>query len=118
MTPQELIAVPTRGDRGMRDSVSNIFAKAPYFTFIEVIDGRREQVTVEENKSSSLSQGSGPIVVKGFKDRGVNVVLAGEVGPGAKTLMEMNDIRLYKVEPGTRLSEAIRQYLNSQKLES
>lgn len=118
MMPKELIAVPTEGDRGMRDAVSNIFAKAPYFTFIEVIDGRKEQVTVEENKASSLSQGTGPIVMKGFKDRGVDIVLAGEVGPGARTLMDISAIRLFIVEPGTRVSEAIKQYIDSHALES
>ena len=118
MTPKELIVVPTEGDRGMRDSVSNIFAKALYFTFVEVIDGRKEQVTIEENESSGLSQGTGPIVMKSFKDRGVHVVLAGEVGPGARTLMDMSGIRLFKVEPGTRVSEAIKLYIDSQVLES
>ncbi len=118
MTPKELIVVPTEGDRGMRDSVSNIFAKAPYFTFVEVIDGRKDKVTVEENESSSLSQGTGPIVMKGFKDRGVDVVLASEVGPGARTLMDMSRIRLFKVEPGTKVSKALKLYIDSQILES
>jgi predicted Fe-Mo cluster-binding NifX family protein len=118
MTSKELIVVPSVGDKGMRDSVSNIFAKAPYFTFIEVIDGRREQVTVEENKSSGLSQGTGPIVMKGFKDRGVDLILASDIGPGARTLMDISEIRLFKVEPGTRVSEALKLYMDSQALES
>jgi predicted Fe-Mo cluster-binding NifX family protein len=118
MTPKELIVVPSDGDSGMSDSVSNIFAKAPYFTFVEVIDGRKDRVTVEENESSGLSQGTGPIVMKGFKDRGVDVVLASEVGPGARTLMDMSGIRLFKVEPGTKVSKAFKQYVDSQAMES
>ena len=80
MTPKELIAVPTEGDRGIRDRASGIFAKAPFFTFIEVIDKQRGEIIVQENDASKLAQGTGPLVMKNLKDSGVDVVLAGEVG--------------------------------------
>jgi len=114
MTPKELIAVPTEGDRGIRDRVSGVFAKAPYFTFIEVIDRRRGEVSVQENEASKLIQGTGPMVMKNLKDRGVDVVLAGDVGPGAKTLMEISGIRLWKIEAGTKVSKALNHYIESQ----
>jgi predicted Fe-Mo cluster-binding NifX family protein len=114
MTPKELIAVPTEGDRGIRDRVSGIFAKAPFFTFVEVIDKQRGEINVQENEASKLAQGTGPIVMKNLKDRGVDVVLAGEVGPGAKTMMEMSGIRLWKIEAGTKVSEAVSRYIESQ----
>lgn len=117
MTPKELIAVPTEGDRGIRDRVSGIFAKAPFFTFVEVIGGKRTGVTVEENEASKLAQGTGPLVMKNLKDKGVDVVLAGDIGPGAKTLMEIGGIGLSRVEPGTKVSEAIRRYIESQAVE-
>ncbi|MCW3989728.1 MAG: hypothetical protein NWE88_06605 [Candidatus Bathyarchaeota archaeon] len=114
MTPKELIAVPTEGDRGVRDRVSSIFAKAPFFTFIEVIDKQRGEIIVQENDAAKLAQGTGPLVMKNLKDRGVDVVLAGEVGPGAKTLMEISGIRLWKIEAGTKVSEAVSRYIESQ----
>ncbi len=114
MTPKELIAIPTEGDKGIRDRVSSIFAKAPYFTFIEVIDKKRGEISIHENKASTFIQGTGPIVMKNLKDRGVDVVLAGEVGPGAKTLMEISGIRLWKIEAGTKVSEAVSHYIESQ----
>ncbi len=114
MTPKELIAVPTEGDRGIRDRVSGIFAKAPFFTFIEVIDKQRGEIIVQENDAAKLAQGTGPLVMKNLKDRGVDVVLAGEVGPGAKTLMEISGIRLWKIEAGTKVSEAVSRYIESQ----
>ena len=114
MTPQELIAIPTEGDKGIRDSVSGIFAKAPFFTLVEVIDRRRGEISVHENEASKLIQGTGPIVMKNLKDRGVDVVFASEVGPGAKTLMEISGIRLWKIEAGTKVSEAVSSYIESQ----
>jgi len=112
-----IVAVPTEGDRGIRDRVSGVFAKAPYFTFVEVVGGKRTGVTVEENEASGLSQGTGPLVMKNLKDKGVDVVLAGDIGPGAKTLMEIGGIGLSRIEPGTRVSEAIRRYIDSQVVE-
>ena len=114
MTPKELIAVPTEGDRGVRDRVSGIFAKAPFFTFVEVVDKQRGEISVQKNEASKLAQGTGPIVMKNLKDRGVDVILASDVGPGAKTMMEMSGIRLWKVEAGTKISKAISQYIESQ----
>lgn len=114
MTPKQLIAVPTEGDRGIRDRVSSIFAKAPFFTFVEVADSRRGEISVQENEASKLAQGTGPLVMKDLKDRGVDVVLAGEVGPGAKTLMEISGIRLWKIDAGTKVSEAVSRYIESQ----
>ena len=114
MTPKQLIAVPTEGDRGIRDRVSSIFAKAPFFTFVEVADRRRGEISVQENEASKLAQGTGPLVMKNLKDRGVDVVLAGEVGPGAKTLMEISGIRLWKIDAGIKVSEAVSRYIESQ----
>jgi len=114
MTPRELIAIPTEGDRGMRDIVSSIFAKAPYFVFVEVVDNQQGEVTILENEASKFTQGTGPIVMKNLKDRGVKVVIAGEIGPGAKTLMEISEIKLWKIEAGTKVSKAIQGYIDSQ----
>ena len=95
----------------MRETVSNIFAKAPTFTFIDVVNGKIDKVTVEENTAAGLLQGTGPIVMKNLKDKGVDIVIAGEVGPGAKTLMEFSGIERIKVEPGLRVSKAVKKAL-------
>ena len=62
---------------------------------------------VEENAASGLSQGAGPILMKSLKDRGVDAVLAGDVGPGARTLMDISGIELIQVAPGTKVSAAL-----------
>ena len=54
------LVVPTKGDRGMRDVVSDVFARAATFTFIDVVDGDVKEVRVEENTASALKQGTGP----------------------------------------------------------
>jgi len=101
------LALPTKGDRGMRDVISNIFARAATFTIIDVVDGEVKEVRVEENKASGLKQGTGPIVAKDLKEKGVDVVVAGELGPGAKTLLDISGIRMVQVAPGIKVKEAV-----------
>lgn len=115
MTPTMRIAVPTKGTRGMSDMVSEVFAKAPTFTFVDVVDGEVNEVRVEENAALHLTQGVGPVVMKTLKDKGIEVILACEVGPGAKTLMDMSNISLVQVEPGTRVSKAVEMALRGSK---
>jgi len=102
-----LVAVPTLGTKGMRDNVCDIFAKAPAFTFINIVDGEVKEVRVEENKASALKHGTGPIVMKNLKDKGVDMVIVSEVGPGAKTLLELSEIRIFMVESGMKVSGAV-----------
>jgi predicted Fe-Mo cluster-binding NifX family protein len=110
-----LVAVPTQGTKGLRDTVSDIFAKAPTFTFIEIVDGKVNEVRVEENEASALKHGTGPIVMKKLKDRGVSMVIASEVGPGAKTLLDISEIRIFNVEPSMRVSEAVNKLIEVHK---
>lgn len=91
----------------MRDVVSEVFARASTFTIIDIVDGEVREVKVEENTASRLKQGTGPIVARNLKEKGVNVVIAGELGPGAATLLEMSGIRMVRVPPGEKVSKAV-----------
>lgn len=105
------LALPTKGDRGMKDVISDVFARAATFTFIDVVDGEVKEIRVEENKASGLKQGTGPIVAKTLTEKGVDVVVAGELGPGAKTLLDMSGIRMVRVAPGIKVKEAVTEAL-------
>jgi len=107
------VVIPSCGGKGKRDKVSDVFAKAPYFTIIEVDGGKISGVEVKENEVSSLVQGAGPIVVKRLMDLGADVVITGDIGPGAKTLVEIGGLTLYVVEPDTKVSEAVSRYIES-----
>jgi predicted Fe-Mo cluster-binding NifX family protein len=112
MTDIMKIAVPTEGSRGIRDVVSTVFSKAPTFTFIDILDGKVKTVEVEDNIASNLKQGSGPIVAKTLQDKGVKAVIVGELGPGASTLLDFSGIKALRVEPGTKVSVALKKFLN------
>jgi len=103
--------VATRGGRGLDDTVSDIFGKATTFTLIDVEKGEIKKVEAIQNPASSYKCGAGPIAVKTLADLGVGLVVAGEFGPSASTLLEQHRIKKVKVEQGTlrmRLQQLLR----------
>lgn len=95
----------------MRDVVSDVFARAATFTFIDIVNGEVKEVRVEENTASGLKQGTGPIVAKNLTEKGVDIIVAGELGPGASTLMQMSGIKMVMVAPGVKVSKAVEKAL-------
>jgi len=102
------VAIPTKGDGGLDDVTSNVFGRAKTFTIIDIEGEAVKKVEVIQNPAVSYKHGAGPIVVKMLIDSGVNVVLAGELGPGSSALLEQHNVTMITVKPGVTVSEAIR----------
>jgi predicted Fe-Mo cluster-binding NifX family protein len=113
VTGQLIVAIPTNGRDGMKDAVSRVFSRARTFTILAMEGGNTRSVEVVENEAAELNQGAGPMAVKILKDRGVDLVISGDLGPGASTLLETVGIETTRVKPGVKVSEAVRQYLLS-----
>ncbi|KYH40125.1 MAG: hypothetical protein AYL32_013360 [Candidatus Bathyarchaeota archaeon B26-2] len=105
------IAVPTRGDKGLEDYVSNVFGRSEKFTIIEVADGSVVNVDVVKNPAASYKHGTGPIVVKMLTDMGVTAVAAREFGLGVSILLEQNKIKKFKVEAESQVKEIVNKIL-------
>ncbi|MBA7622538.1 hypothetical protein ES703_29916 [subsurface metagenome] len=112
MTPL-LIAVPTVGDLGLKDKVSNVFSRAETFTILKVEGKDLQGVTVEKNIASALKQGAGPLVIKMLNEIGVDTVLCPELGPGAKTMLDVFGIKIIRVESGVKVSQALKEVLEN-----
>ena len=109
------IAIPTKGQGGLEDLVSDVFGRANTFTIVDVEEGAIKNVKVLENPAVSYQHGAGPIVVKMLVDSNVNLVIAPEFGPGASSLLEQHNIEKASMKAGTIVSEAIRKTLGRQK---
>ena len=101
------IAIPTKGFDGVKDTVSDVFSRSKTLTIVDMIEDKPEVVEIIENKASDLPHGAGPIVAKTLKDKGVKLIVSGELGPGASTLLETIDIRSELVDPGILVSKAL-----------
>ena len=106
-----LIAVPTVGELGLNDTISNIFARAETFTLLGVEGKEIQEVTVEKNTASALKQGAGPLAIKKLNEMGVNTILCPELGPGAKTMLDAFGINIIRVESGIKVSKALKDVL-------
>lgn len=101
------LAIPTEGDKGLEDVVSEVFGKAKTFTIVELSDCSIHRVKVVENPAASYRHGAGPIVVKMLVEMGVTVVAAREFGPGASALLECHNVKMVIVKPGIKVAEAV-----------
>jgi predicted Fe-Mo cluster-binding NifX family protein len=104
------IAIATNGHKGLGGEVADTFALAKTFT-LATIEGNRAHVEVLNNPAVSLTHGRGRTVVQMLKNKGVNVVVANEFGPGASALLEQSKIRQVVVRAGTRVGDIIRDKL-------
>jgi len=105
------IAVPTKGDKGMEDIVSEVFGRSETFTIIDISDGSIRNVEVVKNPAASYKHGAGPIVVKMLADMKVTAVTAREFGLGASMLLDQNNIKKFEVKSDTPVREAIKTVL-------
>jgi len=105
------LAIPTKGDKGVKDVVSEVFGKAKTFTVIEISDDNVISAEVVENPAVKYKHGAGPIVVKMLVDMGVTAVAARESGPGASTLLEQHNIDRFEVKAGISVEEAVKSVL-------
>ena len=102
------IAIPTKGQGGLEDVVSDVLGRAKTFTIVDVEKGTVKNVKALENPAVSYQHGAGPIVVKMLIDNGVNTVIAAEFGPGVSTLLDQHKVIKIKVNAGSSVSESMK----------
>jgi len=105
------IAVPTQGDRGLRDRVADTFSRAPYFTLVTVENGSVTDKKVIQNKAAEVAQGAGPLAARTLKDNGVDVLLSGEIGPGATNILEALGIIIGSASIDEKVRDAVDRFL-------
>jgi len=105
------IAIPTIGVKLLNDRVSDIFSRASTFTFVTVQNGKIMEVDFIKNDAKELKQGAGPLVAGIMKDNSVEVVLSGDIGPGASSILNTIDIKIVKIKSGLKVKNAVNNWL-------
>ena len=105
------IAVATNEKKGLDDVVSNVFGRAKTFTILDTEDKKIAGVTILENSAASYHHGAGPIAVKMLVDKGVQMVLANQLGIGASDLLKQHNITVIPVKPGTLVHDIAKKIL-------
>ena len=99
------IAIATeRG--GLNDVVSNVFGRCRYFTIVDVENGIK-RVDVKENPGFSQEREPGIAAAQFLINEGVEVVIAGNMGPNSSQILTNAGIKFYLVS-GVSAEEAIK----------
>ena len=106
------IAVSTTSG-GLDDKVSEVFGRAVSFTIVDVEDGEIRNVEVVRNDYAVRGGGAGIAVSQFLADKGVEVILTGNVGPNALSVLNSAGIKVYRAG-GMKVSEAIEKFLRGE----
>lgn len=104
------IAIPTTGRRKLSNRVADTFSRAPTFTIVTLDGLEIKDIEVIENPASSIEQGAGPIAARTIKEHGVDLLISGEMGPGARNILETLDIKVHEASVGKKVSEAVEEW--------
>jgi predicted Fe-Mo cluster-binding NifX family protein len=107
------IAVPTKGNRKLSNKVADTFSRAPNFTIVTIQKNKIKSVEVITNPGEITERGAGPLAARVLKDNDVDILLSGDVGPGARNILEALDIEINLVEKGKKVKDVLLPYLSS-----
>ena len=104
------IAIPTLGTRKLSNKVADTFSRAPTFTIVSLKDLEIVDVETIESPASSLEKGAGPIAARTLKNKNVDLLITGELGPGARNILEDFNITTYRAHIGKKVNETIEEW--------
>lgn len=90
------VAVASSGGGGLEERISTVFARAPYFTILDVEKGQIRIDRVVENPYAETRGGSGPAVAKMLSNMGVTTAVAGQFGPLAISSLMGKGIKIVR----------------------
>jgi len=101
------IGIPTLGDRGLEEKVSEHFGRAPTFT---VVDMSTNEVKVLANRGEHF--GGFKVAPEILSEEGIEVVLCSGLGPRAINMFEQFGIEVYVglASSGITVKEALRAF--------
>lgn len=76
--------------------INEMFARSPYFLFLEIEDGKIKQEDIEENTFTDQVSGAGIAVIEHLAKKGVETIICANLGPRALDLCRQLQIEAYK----------------------
>jgi predicted Fe-Mo cluster-binding NifX family protein len=104
-----IVAVATAGEKKLEDIVSQEFGHSKTFTIIEIEEGKIKNVRVIGNPAASISHGKGPLIAKTLAEMKVQMVISGEVGPGASAMLKEFGIAKEITSPGRKVKDVLKE---------
>ncbi|WP_445475426.1 NifB/NifX family molybdenum-iron cluster-binding protein [Methanococcoides methylutens] len=96
----------TATDRGLDASVDPFFGRCRYFI---IVDSETMEFEALQNPSASAPGGAGVQAAQAIANKGINVLLTGDIGPNASPILSNANIKMVTGTSGT-VKDAIEQY--------
>lgn len=100
------VGIPTMGNRGIEEIVSEHFGRAPTYT---IVDSETDSVDIIDNRSEHMGGTGKP--PEPLARAGVEVMLCSGLGPRAISMFESYGIEVYVGAAGT-VSDALKSWKN------
>ena len=104
------IAVASEGLSGLRCCPRGVWA-LPSIHHRRHRRWRSEGNQSQEGSSADIPYGAGPLACTRLSKLGVNIVIAANFGPTVSAMLKAAEIKALTVKPGTKVKDAIQQYL-------
>jgi predicted Fe-Mo cluster-binding NifX family protein len=99
------VAITSQGD-SLDAQVDLRFGRCPYFI---IVDLETRKIEAIPNPASGATGGAGPQAAQIIADKGVEVVITGNVGPNAFQTLKAANVKIYKEAFGT-VQETLTKY--------
>ena len=93
---------------GLDDIITPQFGRANVFTVVE-FDGEIKSTEIVKNPAADLPSGAGITAAQLLIDKGVKVLLTGNVGPKAMDALRAANIEIYRAD-GMKVEDAVRKF--------
>jgi len=102
------VAVATESNEGLEGIVSQEFGHAETFTILDIENGIVKSLNVIQNPAKHLAHGKGPVIAKHLANMNVNIVISGEIGPGASMVLSEFKIKKIIAKPGQHVLKVLK----------
>ena len=97
------IAIATNNNKGLEDTISSEFGHSKTFTIIEI---KEKEI---KNPANKLNYGRGAIVAKHLANMKIDMIISGELGPGASIILDQFNIKKLIVKHGQKVIDVLKE---------
>lgn len=106
------IAISASGD-SMNAQADPRFGRCPYYVLVTVRGEEIKDHEIIKNESANLSRGAGIQAAQTVTNKGVDIVITGNIGPNAFNALSSANLKVFTGASGT-VSEVITDYFSEQ----
>ncbi len=110
----ERVAIASQGPGGLKSIVDFRFARCPYYTIVDVEDGRIVKVQEVPNPNAMAGHGAGIAAAQMLQVMGVSAIIAGSVGPNAYSALKNMNIKVYAGISGITVEDAVQKLIRGE----